>query len=251
LAIPDDSGISHILPLSRHIRRDGFVRREQLDGGGSLKAESEFMARIERQVNPTAEQLKAAQAQHRMVFDAPQIAPFDQGNLSALMDYLEKIASLENRRQKAKLSGDSERVAEIEAMQKKLPGSEGALMLRKFEMTRWTRVLLGAFAQGVVLSLLISLLAFAFTRTWTWSPLSFVVMPIMWVILMWNLAPPVFETAPAPKRARKLAKALGKRMQTAGVYSLVARPWMTALVLWRIPQQMLSVYRANKAAKKK
>jgi hypothetical protein len=208
------------------------------------------MARIERQINPTAEQIKAAQSQHRMVFDAPQIAPFDQGNLSALMDYLEKIASLENRRQKAKFSGDTERVSEIVASQKKLANSEGAQMLRKFETTRWMRILAGAIAQGLVLSLLISLLAFAVTRSWTWSPLSFVVMPIMWIILMWNLAPPVFELAPSPKRARKLAKALGKRMQTAGVYSLVARPWMTLLVLWRIPKQLLAVYRANKAAKK-
>jgi hypothetical protein len=72
----------------------------------------------------------------------------------------------------------------------------------------------------------------------------------MWIILMWNLAPPVFDSTPSPKRARKLAKALGKRMQTAGVYSLVARPWMTAYVLWRIPKQLLTVYRTNKAAKK-
>lgn len=208
------------------------------------------MARVERQINPTAEQIKAAQAQHRMVFDAPQIAPFDQGNLSFLMDHLEKIASLENRRQKAKLAGDTDRVNEIVASQKKLANSEGAQQLKRFETTRWMRIVGGAMAQGIVLSLLLSLLVLAFTRTWTWSPLSFLVVPIMWVILMWNLAPPVLDTAPSPKRARKLAKALGKRMQTAGVYSLVARPWMTAYVLWRIPKQMLAVYRANKAAKK-
>jgi hypothetical protein len=208
------------------------------------------MARVERQVNPTAEQIKAAQAQHRMVFDAPQIAPFDQGNLSFLIDHLEKIASLENRRQKAKLSGDNDRVKDIVASQKKLSNSEGAQQLKKFERTRWMRILGGAMAQGLVLSLVISLVALAFTRSWSWSPLSFLVMPIMWIILMWNLAPPVFDTAPSPKRARKLAKALGKRMQTAGVYSLVARPWMTAYVLWRIPKQMLAVYRANKSAKR-
>jgi uncharacterized membrane protein len=205
------------------------------------------MARIERQVNPTADQIKAAQAQHRMVFDAPQIAPFDQGNLSALMDHLEKLASLENRKQKAKLAGDTERVNELAASQKKLAETDGALQLKRFERTRWMRILLGALAQGVVLSVLVSLLGFAFTRSWTFSPLSFVVMPIMWIILMWNLAPPVLDATPSPKRARKLAKALGKRMQTAGVYSLVARPWMTALVLWRIPKQMLAVYRAKKA----
>lgn len=215
-----------------------------------MPAQSKVMARVERQVNPTAEQLKAAQAQHRMVFDAPQIAPFDQGNLSALMDHLEKVASLENRRQKAKLAGDTERVNEIAASQKKLAASDGAAQLKKFETTRWGRILLGSFAQGVVLSLLVTLLGFAFTRTWTFSALSLVVMPIMWIILMWNLAPPVLDSTPAPKRARKLAKALSKRMQTAGVYSLVARPWMTAYVLWRIPKQMLAVYKANKAAKR-
>ena len=208
------------------------------------------MARIERQINPTAEQIKAAQAQHRMVFDAPQIAPFDEGNLSVLVDHLEKIASLENRRQKAKLSGDTERVKEIAASQKKLAASEGAQQLRKFESTRWLRILLGSLAQGGFLSLLVSLLGLAITRNWTWSPLSFVVVPILWTILMWNLAPPVLDSTPSPKRARKLAKALGKRLQTAGVYSLVARPWMTAYVLWRIPQQMLAMYRARKAEQK-
>lgn len=215
-----------------------------------ISAESVDMARIERQVNPTAEQIKAAQSQHRMVFDAPQIPPFDQGNLSFLMDHLEKMASLENRRLKAKAAGETERVADLAASQKKLATSDGAGQLKKFEVTRWSRIVAGALTQGVVLSLVMSLLMLAFTQRWTWSPLSFVVMPIMWIILMWNLAPPVFGGAPSPKRARKLAKALGKRMQTAGVYSLVARPWMTALVLWRIPKQMLAVYRANKSAGK-
>lgn len=208
------------------------------------------MARIERQINPTAEQIKAAQAQHRMVFDAPQIAPFDQGNLSALMDHLEKVASLENRRQKAKLAGDTERANELAASQKKLTASDGAQQLKKFETTRWLRILMGSLAQGAVLSLLVSLLGLALTRNWAWSPLSFVVVPIMWIILMWNLAPPVLDSTPSPKRARKLAKALGKRMQTAGVYALVARPWMTAYVLWRIPKQMLAVYRARKSEQK-
>lgn len=208
------------------------------------------MARIERQHNPTVEQLQAAQAQHRMVFDAPQIAPFDQGNLALLTDHLEKMASLENRRQKAKLSGDRERAAEIAAGQKKLAGTDAAQQLRQFERTRWGRILAGALAQGLAVSLVVSLLTLAFTQRWSWSPLPFIVVPIMWIILMWNLAPPVLGGAPSPKRARKLAKALGKRMQTAGVYSLVARPWMTALVLWRLPKQALAAYRANKAAGK-
>src|SRR3990167_4950735 len=84
------------------------------------------MPRVERQKNPTMEQLQQAQAQHRLVMETPQIPPFDQGNLSALMDYLEKIASLENRRQKAKQSGDVERAAELRANQKKLARSDPA-----------------------------------------------------------------------------------------------------------------------------
>src|SRR3990167_5748365 len=84
------------------------------------------MPRIERQKNPTLEQLQQAQAQHRLVMETPQIPPFDQGNLSALMDYLEKVASLETRRQKAKLAGDSERMTEIRANQKKMAASEAA-----------------------------------------------------------------------------------------------------------------------------
>ena len=62
---------------------------------------------------------------------------------------------------------------------------------------------------AIVLSLVVSLLGYAITRNWSFSPLSFVIMPIMWIILMWNLAPPVLDSRPSPKRARKLAKALG------------------------------------------
>jgi hypothetical protein len=207
------------------------------------------MARIERQKNPTIEQMQQAAAQHRLVMETPQIPPFDKGNLSALTEHLEKIASLENRRQKAKLAGDKERMGEIRAGQAKLAQSEGARLLRSFETTRWSRVLAGAAAQGVVLSLLSSVIVFAFTRRWSWSPLSFLLAPIMWVVLMWNLAPPVFGTTGSPKRARKLARALARRMQTAGVYALVARPWLTAVVLFKMPRQLLAAYRARKAAK--
>jgi hypothetical protein len=208
------------------------------------------MARIERQKNPTLEQMQQAQAQHRLIVETPQIPPFDLGNLSALTDHLEKIASMENRRQKAKVAGDKERMAEIRASQKKLADSEGARLLRRFELTRWSRILAGAAAQGLVLSLLTSLLVLAFARSWSWSPLSFLMMPLMWTILMWSLAPPVFGASGSPKRARKLARALGRRMQTAGVYSLVARPWLTAVVLYKMPRQLWTAYRANKAAKK-
>jgi hypothetical protein len=128
--------------------------------------------------------------------------------------------------------------------------SEPARLLRAFEMTRWSRVLAGAAAQGVVLSLLTSLLLLPFTGRWSWSPLSFLLMPILWVILTWSLAPPVLGASPSPKRARKLAKALGRRMQTAGMYALVARPWLTAVVLWKVPRQLWTAYRARKAAKK-
>ncbi len=206
------------------------------------------MAKIERQRNPSLEQLQQAQQQHRMVAETPQIPPFDQGNLSAVSDFLEKIASLENRRLKAKLAGDRDRMADIRSSQKKLKGSDGALMLRKFEMTRWSRVLLGAAAQGLVISLLLSLMVLAFTGGWTWSPLTFLMMPILWVVMIWNLSPPVFGNTGSPKRARKLAKALGKRMQTAGVYALVAKPWLTAVVLWRMPKQLWTAYRAKKKA---
>ena len=215
-----------------------------------FKKQSVVMARIERQKNPTLEQMQQAAAQHRLVMETPQIPPFDQGNLSAITDHLEKMASLENRRQKAKLAGDTERVTEIRAGQKKLSQSEGARQLQRFELTRWGRTLAGAAAQGLVVSLLLSLLDLAFTRTWGWYPLSFFLLPIMWIILMWNLAPPVFGSTASPKRTRKLAKALGRRMQTAGVYALVARPWLTAVVLGKMPRQLLAAYRARKAAKK-
>lgn len=208
------------------------------------------MARIERQKNPTLEQMQQAAAQHRLVMETPQIPPFDQGNLSAISDHLEKIASLENRRQKAKLSGDAERVAEIRANQKKLAQSEGARQLRRFELIRWGRIMAGAAAQGAAVSLLFSLIHLAIARTWEWYPLTFVLFPLMWLILMWNVAPPVFGTSAAPKRARKLAKALGRRIQTAGVYSLVARPWLTAVVLAKMPKQLLAAWRARKKAPK-
>ena len=207
------------------------------------------MARIERQKNPTIEQMQQAAAQHRMVMETPQIPPFDLGNLSALTDHLEKMASLENRRQKAKLAGDTARVAEIRASQKKLAQSDGARQLKSFELTRWGRILAGAAAQGAVLSLFFSLLHLAITRSWGWYPLSFLILPMMWGILMWNLAPPVFGPNASPKRARKLAKALGRRLQTAGVYALVARPWLTAVVLGKMPRQLLAAYRARKARK--
>jgi hypothetical protein len=141
-------------------------------------------------------------------------------------------------------------MAEIRANQKKLPQSDGAKQLRRFEVTRWARILAGAAAQGAVVSLFFSLVHLAIARAWGWYPLTFFLFPITWIILMWNLAPPVFGTAASPKRARKLAKALSRRMQTAGVYALVARPWLTAVVLSRMPRQLLAAYRARKAAKK-
>jgi len=231
-----------------------MLRQESADGdapaelafAGGFGNNRWIMARLERQKNPTMEQLQQASAQHRLVMETPQIPPFDQGNLSTLTDHLEKIASLENRRQKAKLAGDPERMAEIRVSQKKLAQSEGSRLLRNFERTRWSRVLLGAAAQGVVVSLVISLLALAFTQRWSWSPLSFLVMPIAWVVLMWNLAPAVWSVTGSPKRARKLARALGKRVQTAGVYALVARPWLTAVVMGKIPGQLWRTWRAGK-----
>ena len=209
------------------------------------------MPRVERQKNPTLEQLQQAQAQHRLVMETPQIPPFDKGNLSALMEYLEKIASLENRRIKAKQSGDAERAKEMRANQKKLAGSEQSRQLRKFEMTRWGRILAGALAQGFVLSLLVSLIFLAFTGGWGWSPLTLVTIPLMWVVVTWNLAPPVFSARGSPKRARKLARALSRKTQTAGFYSLVARPWLTAVVLWKLPRQLWTVYKSRKAAQAK
>ena len=218
------------------------------------------MPRIERVKNPTLEQLQQAQAQHRMP-EAPQIPPFDQGNLSVLTDHLEKLASLENRRQKVKqkgkLAADADEKAETQAAetdyrakQKKLAQSEGARLLRQFEKIRWERILAGAFAQGAVLSLVVSLLWLALFREWSWSILTLLTPPLFWVILMWGHAPPVLTGSPSPKRARKLAKALGRRTETAGLYALVARPWLTAVVIWRLPGQLWTVYKARKAQKK-
>ena len=208
------------------------------------------MARVERKKNPTLEEMQQAYAQRRMVMETPQIPPFDKGNLSAVMEFLEKIASHENRRQKAKLSGDTERVSEIRANQKKLADSQQGRLLRHFEMTFWGRVLGGALAQGLALSLFISLLQLAITRHWHWSPLALVTMPIMWIVIMWGLAPPVLSTSASPKRARKLARALTKRTQTASLYALVARPWLTAVALWKMPPQMWQAYKAQKGSGK-
>jgi hypothetical protein len=208
------------------------------------------MARLERQKSPSLEQIQKAYEQRRLVMETPQIPPFDQGNLSVLMEFLEKVASLENRRQKAKLAGDQDRVAEMRANQKKLAQSEQARLLRTFERTRWGRVLAGALAQGTVLSIFVSLLQLLLTRQWHWSPLTFVSIPILWGLLMWSLAPPVLGTAGSPKRARKLSRALSRRTQTAGVYALVARPWLTATVLWKLPPQLWAAYKARKAGKK-
>jgi len=207
------------------------------------------MARVERKRNPTLEEMQQAYAQRRLVMETPQIPPFDQGNLSTVMDFLEKIASLENRRQKAKLAGDSERAEEMRANQKKLANSEQGQLLRKFEMTRWGRILAGALAQGVVLSIFVSLLQLAFSRHWHWSPLSLVTVPIVWIILMWGLAPPAWSISASPKRARKLSRALSRRTQTASVYALVARPWLTAVAIWKLPPQLWSAYKAQKAKK--
>jgi hypothetical protein len=219
------------------------------------------MPRVERAKNPSLEQIQQAQAQHRLVMETPQIPPFDQGNLNALTDHLEKLASLENRRQKAKekskLAADADEKAEVQAAeadfrakQKKLAQSDAARLLRQFEKVRWTRILAGAFAQGAVLSLVISLLWLALFREWSWSILALLTPPLFWVILMWGNAPPVLTNSPSPKRARKLAKALGRRMETAGLYSLVARPWLTAVVLWKIPKQVWLTYKSRKAQKK-
>ena len=205
------------------------------------------MARVERKRNPTLEEMQQAYSQRRMVMETPQIPPFDQGNLSTIMDFLEKIASLENRRLKAKLSGDAERIEEMRANQKKLAASEQGLLLRKFESTFWGRLLAGAFAQGLSVSLLISLLQLAITRHWHWSPLSLVAIPLIWVMLMWGLAPPVWSVSASPKRARKLARTLSRRTQIASVYALVARPWLTAVALWKLPPQLWTAYKSRKA----
>ncbi|MBI2817742.1 MAG: hypothetical protein HYX72_12465 [Acidobacteria bacterium] len=208
------------------------------------------MARLERKRNPTLEEMQQAYAQRRLVMETPQIPPFHRGNISALMDFLEKVASLQNRRIKAKLSGDTARVSEMRASQKKLAGSEQAQLLRTFQLTFWGRVLAGALAQGIALSLFISLIQLAITRQWSWSVLSLVTVPIIWVALMWGLAPPVLGTSSSPKRARKLARALSRRTQIASVYALVARPWLTAVAIWKMPPQLWAAYKARKAAKK-
>ena len=209
------------------------------------------MPRIERAKNPTLEQIQQAQAQHRLVMETPQIPPFDQGNLSLLMDHLEKAASLENRRQKAKLAGDAGRMAEIRAAQQKLAQSDAARLLRRFEVIRWGRILAGALAQGAALSLFFTLSDLALIhRQWHWSPLSLVTPLIFWVIVIWRYAPPVWGKSSSPKRARKLARALSRRTETAGFYSLVARPWLAAVVFWKLPRQLWLSYKARKSPKK-
>ena len=208
------------------------------------------MAHVERKRNPTLEEMQQAYAQRRLVMETPQIPPFDEGNLSTVMDFLEKIASLENRRQKAKLAGDSERVAEMRANQKKLANSEQGQLLRNFELTRWGRIMAGAVAQGMVLSIFISLVQLSFSRQWHWSPLSLVAVPIIWIVLMWGLAPPVLNTSTSPKRARKLARALSRRTQTASLYALVAKPWLTAVAIWKLPPQLWAAYKAQKTTRK-
>jgi hypothetical protein len=218
------------------------------------------MPRVERTKNPTLEQIQQAQAQHRLIMETPQIPPFDQGNLSLLTDHLEKIASLENRRQKAKqkskFAADADEKAEVQAAatdfrarQKKLAQSEGARLLRRFETIRWGRILAGSFAQGAALSLAMSLLWLVLAREWSWSPLALLTPPLLWITLMWSHAPPVLSRSPSPKRARKLARALGRRVETAGLYSLVARPWLTAVVVWKMPRQLWTAYKARKAQK--
>ncbi|OFV93846.1 MAG: hypothetical protein A3F68_08080 [Acidobacteria bacterium RIFCSPLOWO2_12_FULL_54_10] len=197
------------------------------------------------------EQIQQAQAQHRLVMEPPQIPPFDQGNLAVLIEFLEKMASLENRRQKAKLAGDPERMNEIKAAQKKLAQTEQWALLRKFELVRWGRILLGALAQGAVMSVVITLIYYAFARQWSISPLTLILFPLMWVFLIWNIAPPVMTVTGSPKRARKLGRALSRKTQTAGVYALVARPWLTAVVFWKMPRQLWQAYKAEKAAKAK
>jgi len=196
--------------------------------------------------------MQQAYAQRRLVMETPQIPPFHQGNLSTVMDFLEKIASLENRRKKAQLSGDTDRAAEMRTSQKKLASSEQAQLLRTFERTFWGRILAGSLAQGVVLSLFVSLVELGLTHPhrWSWSFLSLISLPIIWAALMWGLAPPVWSITTSPKRARKLARALSRRTQIAGVYALVAKPWLTALAAWKMPPQIWAAYKAQKAANK-
>lgn len=209
------------------------------------------MVRMERKRNPTLEEMQQAYAQRRLVMETPQIPPFDQGNLSTIMDFLEKIASFQNRRHKARLAGDTERAAELRANQKRLAGSEQARLLRSFELTLWGRVLAGALAQGIALSVFTSLIELAVTHHWHWSPLSVVTFPIVWIVIVWNVAPPVWRTSTSPKRARKLARALSRRQQTASLYALVAKPWLTAVAIWRLPPQLWSAYKAQKRKKSK
>ena len=102
----------------------------------------------------------------------------------------------------------------------------------------------------MVISLLVSLLWLALFREWGWSILSLLTPVVFWIILMWNNAPAVLTSSPSPKRARKLARALGRRTETAGLYSLVARPWLTAVVLWKMPRQIWQAYKARKAQRK-
>ena len=142
------------------------------------------MPRIQRAKNPTLEQIQQAQAQHRLVMETPQIPPFDQGNLSLLMDHLEKVASLENRRQKAKQAADAERMAEIRVTQRKLAQSDGARLLRRFELIRWGRILAGGLAQGAALSLFFSLIFLLLYQNLVWFALPVLTPPILWVVVM-------------------------------------------------------------------
>ena len=108
-----------------------------------------------------------------------------------------------------------------------------------------------SLAQGAVMSVVITLIYYAFARQWSISPLTLILFPLMWVFLIWNIAPPVMTVTGSPKRARKLGRALSRKTQTAGVYALVARPWLTAVVFWKMPRQLWQAYKAEKAAKAK
>ena len=216
----------------------------------AILGNNQGMVQVVRKRNPTLEEMQQAYTQRRLLMETPPIPPFDQGNLSTVMDFLEKIASLENRRQKAKLAGDSERAAEMRANQKKLADSEQGRLLRTFELTFWGRVIGGALAQGLAVSIFISLLQLAFSRHWHWSPLSLLTFPLIWGVLLWSLAPPVFGASGSPKRTRKLARALSRRTQTASLYALVAKPWLTAVAVWKLPPQLWAAYKARKGSHK-